>query len=699
MTVFSSLISDITCAAPGANGPYAPQGVDQFTAVTEGYFIGVSACVAGQLVMRRVINPATAAPTMSANILVNVSNFLDVGLQPHLGNVQGPNGRLDASDTRLMSAQTRSGILYTAHSISVDATGAGVCSIDHAAFCLPTNPAARNGIRWYQLNNLAGAPGVAQSGTVFDSAATDPQTTNVRWFSYPGIQVNGQGHMAIGFTASGPLQYANAGFTGRLASDAPGVTDPPSLYTNTSAVYNVGTGGANGIRWGDFSYTSVDPNDDQTMWTIQVYAQASSTPLGSWGVRVARLVAPPPATPSAYSISSIPAGTASTTFTLTGTSTSGSGFFSSPGNFSTPSHLTVQITGGVTVTDVAVLDSTHLTVTVSTVAATPGLKVVKVINPDGQFAQDAGLIFTVTGTAAPYFTSPNSFVCAVGVPCNFAFTTGVGPAPAAIALTSSVPPLPGGVSYVDPNLSGTFPSGSQGTYTLTMTASNGTLPNAVQTFKLIVTASCGGFTDVTGADIFCNGTEWLKNRGITLGCTATTYCPSDAVTRGAMALFMQRLGDVISPNSFSDNVLPTGALTLDNRPAFCTTGNFPSANFPRVAWITWSFDGNAGGPLTARVWSQTTFDNFGASFITNEANLMRVTAQGTGWVGTSATVKVNIPAGSQPNFRLRTDREVSTTTSGNFITGRCNIGILFMSVNGGASPYDPPPVPKEPVPN
>src|SRR5437764_5743005 len=29
VTVFSSLVSDITCAAPGANGPYAPQGVDQ----------------------------------------------------------------------------------------------------------------------------------------------------------------------------------------------------------------------------------------------------------------------------------------------------------------------------------------------------------------------------------------------------------------------------------------------------------------------------------------------------------------------------------------------------------------------------------------------------------------------------------------------------------------------------------------------
>src|SRR5207245_11686828 len=141
----------------------------------------------------------------------------------------------------------------------VGATCARACSIDHATVCLPTQPAGRNGIRWYQLNDLTGAPGVAQSGTVFDSAATDPQTTNVRWFSYPGIQVNGQGHMAIGFTASGPLQYANAGFAGRLASDPAGQKDPPSLYTKTSAVSNVGTAGASGLRSGGASYSRADP--------------------------------------------------------------------------------------------------------------------------------------------------------------------------------------------------------------------------------------------------------------------------------------------------------------------------------------------------------------------------------------------------------------------------------------------------------
>ena len=34
----------------------------------------------------------------------------------------------------------------------------------------------------------------------------------------------------------------------------------------------------------------------------------------------------------------------------------------------------------------------------------------------------------------------------------------------------------------------------------------------------------------------------MKNRGITLGCTATLYCPNDYVTRLQMAAFMYRLG-------------------------------------------------------------------------------------------------------------------------------------------------------------
>jgi hypothetical protein len=110
--------------------------------------------------------------------------------------------------------------------------------------------------------------------------------------------------------------------------------------------------------------------------------------------------------------------------------------------------------------------------------------------------------------------------------------------------------------------------------------------------------------------------------------------------------------------------------------------------------VTWSFAGLASSELTARIFSATSFDS-GGTFATNESNLMRVTALGAGWVGTSATVKVNVPAGASPRFRLRADRESGTLTAGNFIGGRCNIGVSLVSVNGGASPYDPPAGPKE----
>ena len=61
-------------------------------------------------------------------------------------------------------------------------------------------------------------------------------------------------------------------------------------------------------------------------------------------------------------------------------------------------------------------------------------------------------------------------------------------------------------------------------------------------------APCAGFTDVDDTSPFCGNVTWLKNRGITLGCTSTTlFCPSDFVSRLQMAAFMNRLGDSLFP--------------------------------------------------------------------------------------------------------------------------------------------------------
>jgi hypothetical protein len=57
-------------------------------------------------------------------------------------------------------------------------------------------------------------------------------------------------------------------------------------------------------------------------------------------------------------------------------------------------------------------------------------------------------------------------------------------------------------------------------------------------------APCAGFTDLDDSSEFCVNVTWMKNRGVTLGCTLTQYCPNADVTRLQMAAFMNRLGNV-----------------------------------------------------------------------------------------------------------------------------------------------------------
>jgi hypothetical protein len=46
------------------------------------------------------------------------------------------------------------------------------------------------------------------------------------------------------------------------------------------------------------------------------------------------------------------------------------------------------------------------------------------------------------------------------------------------------------------------------------------------------------FTDVPATDAFCKHVHYLWAKGIIAGCSATTYCPADPVTRDAMAKFL-----------------------------------------------------------------------------------------------------------------------------------------------------------------
>jgi hypothetical protein len=370
----------LLASASGA-GPFTPQGVDNYDpAATEGYFVGVDNATFGTLMVNRVSNPGTT-PTVSANLAVTVPSTLFPLVVPHSGNTGGNNGRLDGLDDRLFAAHARNGRIWTAHNIGT--TSAGVAS----------GTRTRDSVRWYELGTLTTTPTLIQSGTIFNTATTNPE-----FYFIPSVMVSGQGHAAFGFSMAGLALTPNAGTIGRLSGDAAGTVQTPIVnYSSSTATYNPpsDTGAANGSRrWGDYSYTSLDPCDDMTMWTIQEFANATN----SYGVRAVRLLAPAPVATNCASATDIEQGQSNVNIALTGT-----GFFQPAADVgSCRVLLGSSLSGsGVTINSTTYNSPTSLTLNVSAApGAGTGPRTITITNPDGQQTATATSCINVIAAAA-----------------------------------------------------------------------------------------------------------------------------------------------------------------------------------------------------------------------------------------------------------------------------------------------------------
>jgi hypothetical protein len=203
--------------------------------------------------------------------------------QPLPAPANGSVTPIDCSDSRMQMAVIRSNHLWTCRMIGVN-SGGGAAS--------PT----RTGCEWYDLNVTNPTATLFQSGRVFD-----PTVSNPRFYYYPSIMVSGQGHAVMGFSGSKTTEFIGAFSSSRLAGDPPGTMSAPATVKAGLAPYERLDGfGLN--RWGEYSYTSLDPNDDMSLWTIQEFAAAGSAALGvagnTWGTWIAKFQAPPPATPT-----------------------------------------------------------------------------------------------------------------------------------------------------------------------------------------------------------------------------------------------------------------------------------------------------------------------------------------------------------------------------------------------------------------
>ena len=564
-------------ANPSGAGPNTPKGVTNFDpAATVGFFIGEDNQLFGKLQLLKITTPG-GTPALAPQA-INVAAFqtpipVTAKLTPDTG---APfHGKIDGNDNRVMNAEIINGDLWLAHGTALNSAGNG-----------GTGSPDRNGVRWYQFTTPATAPTALQTGTIFDSTAT------VDSYTYGSINVNGQGHAAIGFTIIGPNTFPGAAFDGRLAADANSTTQGVQTAFAGQGAYNgsgFDTGQFQPRRWGDFSNTSIDPSDNMTFWTVQEYSLAN----GSWATRVVKLLSKPPATPTLATPSSIPAGQAAVSVTVTGTQVSGSGFYDGGAAF--PLRIGAQIIGGapgVVVNSVTYNSPTSVTLSLNTVGSSTGAHDVKIINPDGQFLTGIGLLTVTAGGGTASSTALGSSLNPSTVGAAVTFT-------ATVTGSSGTPT--GTVTFKD------------GAATIAGASLNGSGVAAFATS--VLTAGTHSITAVYGGDsTYLTSTsapvsQVVKQAPAITSANATTFTAGTAgtftvTTTGSPVPAITKVGALPSGVTFVDNgngtaTLAGTATVAGSYPLTITANNGVAPNANQSFTLTV----NAGAPASIVVFS------------------------------------------------------------------------------------------------
>jgi hypothetical protein len=236
---------------------------------------------------------------------------------------------------------------------------------------------------------------------------------------------------------------------------------------------------------------------------------------------------------------------------------------------------------------------------------------------------------------APTITSAASTTFTVGVAGTFTVTTTGVPTP---TITRGGVALPSGVTFTDNGdgtgtLAGTPASATNGSYAITFTAANGTLPDVTQNFTL--TVALGTVPTITSAA----STTFTVGIAGTFAVT-TTGLPTPTITRGGAAL--------PSGVTFTDNGNGTG--TLAGTPASGTNGSYA---------ITFTAT-NANGSSTVQNFTLTVGSGT-APLITSVAS----TTFTVGIAGTFTVTTTGVPAPTITRGGVALPSGVTFTNNGN----------------------------------
>jgi hypothetical protein len=365
-------------------GMFVPQGVhNDDPSATKSHFAGITIEQDG-LSLAAINFNAKGVPTKMAASIVPIEPFSFPRDVVALGSPMP----IDALDTRLLAAAIRKNkitgksSLWTAHAIGVSGTGGYVAQENFVA-------EARTASRWYEIGNIYSKPTLTQFGTLYDPSTITGRRAN-SYFN-PSIAANGQGYAALAGTVTAYNEHLNVFVAGRHAEEGKGMLGERTRATNARALYALFPGSYSG-RWGDYSQTVVDPDDDQTIWTFQEYANWDD----NYGTRATQLKAPPPATP-------LPLGTlynrADTTITIKGMTVDHSGFFDPGTDKGGPGYnrLSVKVTEGIIASNIKFNSPTEITCKLHIRNKPEGEYTVVITNPDGQIVTTR---FTITAKTA-----------------------------------------------------------------------------------------------------------------------------------------------------------------------------------------------------------------------------------------------------------------------------------------------------------
>ena len=202
------------------------------------------------------ISGAVGSPAYSAVGFIAVNQPWDensVGAP----QVSDPN-TLEDGDTRISSAQYINGSLWFTHTVF-----------------LPAGSPTHDAVDWYQVNPATNS--IQQYGRINDPSG-------VQFYFYPSIAVNYNNDALIGYAVSSANIHPSAQYSFRQSTDPLNTFESGYLFKAGLNTYFQDFGSGRN-RWGDYSYTCIDPMNG-SFWTFQEWANATAD---TWGTVIANV--------------------------------------------------------------------------------------------------------------------------------------------------------------------------------------------------------------------------------------------------------------------------------------------------------------------------------------------------------------------------------------------------------------------------